>query len=151
MMAPPANRRAINGLLPLASMSWEFVDVGRLRPHEQTLPWRVEEMTEKIQRNGFFHKPLLVDRKTMTILDGHHRHQASLRLGLKRVPALVFDYQDDERIAVEAWPPAPAKSVSKALVVQMATNSLLMKPKSSKHCIDVEIPQLRIPLSSLIS
>ena len=141
----------MNGLPPLYLMSWELLEVARLQPHEQTLPWRVEEMTEKIQRNGFFHKPLLVDRKTMTILDGHHRHQASLRLGLKRVPALVFDYQDDERITVEAWPPAPPKSVNKALVIQMATNGLLMEPKSSKHCIDVEIPTLRIPLSSLIS
>jgi len=151
MMTEATNRRAMNGLLRKNTMPWEFVEVARLRPHEQTLPWRVEEMVEKIQRNEFFHKPLLVDRSTMTILDGHHRHQASLRLGLKRVPAMVFDYQEDERILVEAWPPAPQDSVSKALVVQKAESGLLMKPKSSKHSINVEIPRLRVPLEALTS
>ncbi|GIR75431.1 MAG: ParB N-terminal domain-containing protein [Candidatus Thermoplasmatota archaeon] len=151
MMTEPTNRRAMNGLRRMSTMSWELVEVACLRPHEQTLPWRVEEMVEKIQRNKYFHKPLLVDRSTMTILDGHHRHQASLRLGLKRVPAMVFDYQEDERIVVEAWPPTPRGSVSKALVVQMAENGLLMEPKSSKHSIHVDIPRLRIPLEALTS
>lgn len=150
-MAAAMKRRAMNGLRPIGSMTWELVEVARLRPHEQTLPWRVEEMVEKIQRNDFFHKPLLVDRSTMTILDGHHRHQASLRLGLKRVPAMVFDYGEDERIVVEARPPADPESVSKALVVQMAANGLLMEPKSSKHSINVEVPRLRIPLEALTS
>jgi hypothetical protein len=151
MMTEPTNRRAMNGLRRMSTMSWELVEVARLRPHEHTLPWRVEEMVEKIQRNTYFHKPLLVDRSTMTILDGHHRHQASLRLGLRRVPAMVFDYQEDERIVVEAWPPASPGSVSKALVVQMAENGLLMEPKSSKHSIHVDIPRLRIPLEALTS
>ena len=108
-------------------------------------------MVEKIQRNNFFHKPLLVDRSTLTILDGHHRHQASIRLGLKRVPAMVFDYQEDERVVVEARPPAVPESVSKALVMHVAANGLLMEPKSSKHRIHVEIPRLRVPLADLTS
>jgi len=149
MTTKPTKRRAMNGLRPLRSMTWELVEVASLRPHEQTLPWRVEEMVEKIQRNNFFHKPLLVDRLTLTILDGHHRHQASLRLGLKLVPVMVFDYQNDERVVVEAWPPATPKSVSKALVMHMAANGLLMEPKSSKHSIHVEIPRLRVPLEAL--
>lgn len=149
MMTEATNRRAMNGLRQKSTMPWELVEVARLRPHEQTLPWRVEEMVEKIQRNNFFHKPLLVDRSTLTILDGHHRHQASLRLGLKRVPAMVFDYQEDESILVEAWPPAPRDSVTKALVVEMAANGLLMEPKSSKHSIHVEIPRLKVPLETL--
>ncbi len=113
-MTEATNRRAMNGLRRMSIMAWELVEVARLRPHEQTLPWRVEEMVEKIQRNNFFHKPLLVDRSTLTILDGHHRHQASIRLGLKRVPAMVFDYREDERVVVEARPPAAPESVSKA-------------------------------------
>ena len=151
MMTEPTNRRAMNGLRRTSTMSWELVEVARLRPHEQTLPWRVEEMVEKIQRNNFFHKPLLVDRSTLTILDGHHRHQASLRLGLKLVPVMVFDYLDDERVVVEARPPATPESVSKALVMHVAANGLLMEPKSSKHRIHVEIPRLRVPLADLTS
>ena len=151
MMTEATNRRAMNGLRRMSIMAWELVEVARLRPHEQTLPWRVEEMVEKIQRNNFFHKPLLVDRSTLTILDGHHRHQASIRLGLKRVPAMAFDYQEDERVVVEARPPAAPESVSKALVMHVAANGHLMEPKSSKHRIHVEIPRLRVPLADLTS
>ena len=34
----------------MSIMAWELVEVARLRPHEQTLPWRVEEMVEKIAK-----------------------------------------------------------------------------------------------------
>ena len=151
MMTEATNRRAMNGLRRMSIMAWELVEVARLRPHEQTLPWRVEEMVEKIQRNNFFHKPLLVDRSTLTFLDGHHRHQASIRLGLKRVPAMAFDYQEDERVVVEARPPAAPEYVSRALVMHVAANGLLMAPKSSTHRIHVEIPRLRVPLADLTS
>lgn len=132
-------------------MTWELVQVTALRPHEQTLAQREEEMYQKISGNQFFHKPLLVDRSTMTILDGHHRHQASLRLGLVQVPAIVMDYMDDESITVEAWPPAPAESVTKSDVIRSAMTGTLMQPKSSRHTMMADIPALEIPLEELRS
>ena len=132
-------------------MMWELVQVTALRPHEQTLAQREEEMYQKISGNQFFHKPLLVDRSTMTILDGHHRHQASLRLGLVQVPAIVMDYMDDESITVEAWPPAPAESVTKTDVIRAAMMGTLMPPKSSCHTLMADIPALEIPLEELRS
>ena len=130
-------------------MSVELVDLSLLRPHEETYNWRVEEMFTKIQSNGFFHKPLLVDSVTKTILDGHHRYEASLRLGLNRVPAILIDYENDHRIEVGAWPPAPLNSVTKELVIETSMQNRLMKPKSSKHTTKFEIPRLRIPLTEL--
>lgn len=130
-------------------MDIEIVELAELRPHEQTLPERVETMTNKLQRNDFFHKPILIDRKTMTILDGHHRHQASLRLGLLRVPAICMDYLVDERITVEPWRPEELPSLAKQTILSHAQTGKLMKPKSSKHIVAFELPALEVPLSDL--
>ena len=132
-------------------MAWELVDIAHLRPHEHIRPQRVEEMYRKIHTNNYFHKPLLVDRTTMTILDGHHRYNASLRLGLTSVPAIVVDYLEDEAISVEAWHPREPRSVSKQDVLAAATGSDLMPPKSTRHAITTAIPRLRVPLSKLRS
>tara|TARA_X000001036_G_scaffold26806_1_gene22305 strand:+ start:283 stop:690 length:408 start_codon:yes stop_codon:yes gene_type:complete len=132
-------------------MAWELVDIAHLRPHEHIRPHRVEEMYQKIHTNNYFHKPLLVDRTTMTILDGHHRYNASLRLGLTSVPAIVVDYLEDEAISVEAWHPREPRSVSKQDVLAAATGSDLMPPKSTRHAITTAIPRLRVPLSKLRS
>ena len=132
-------------------MAWELVDIAHLRPHEHIRPQRVEEMYRKIYTNNYFHKPLLVDRTTMTILDGHHRYNAGLRLGLTSVPAIVVDYLEDEAISVEAWHPREPRSVSKQDVLAAATGSDLMPPKSTRHAITTAIPRLRVPLSKLRS
>ena len=130
-------------------MAWELVDIAHLRPHEHIRPQRVEEMYRKIYMNNFFHKPLLVDRTTMTILDGHHRYNAGLRLGLTSVPAIVVDYLEDEAVSVEAWHPQEHRSVSKQDVLAAATGSDLMPPKSTRHAIGTTIPRLQVPLSKL--
>jgi len=130
-------------------MDIELVELAQLRPHEHTLPERVETMTDKLQRNDFFHKPILIDRRTMTILDGHHRHQASLRLGLLRVPAICLDYLVDERIAVEPWRPEELPSLAKQTVLASAQTGRLMKPKSSKHTVAFGLPALAVPLTEL--
>ena len=132
-------------------MAWELVDIAHLRPHEHIRPQRVEEMERKIYTNNYFHKPLLVDRTTMTILDGHHRYNAGLRLGLTSVPAIVVDYLEDESISVEAWYPQKRHSVSKQDVLAAAIGSKLMPPKSSRHAISTAMPQLQVPLSKLRS
>ena len=132
-------------------MPWELVDIAHLRPHEHIRHQRVEEMYRKIYTNNYFHKPLLVDRTTMTILDGHHRYNASLLLGLTSVPAIVLDYLEDETISVEAWHPQERRSVSKQDVLAAASDSRLMPPKSTRHAISTAIPRLQVPLSKLRS
>lgn len=143
--------RNINGRWSLDGMTWELVEVAHLRPHEHIRPERVEEMYEKIKANKYFHKPILVDRSTMTILDGHHRYNASLRLGLAMMPAIVVDYLEDDTISVEAWESHETHPVTKQDVLDAATNSELMSPKSSRHTISFPFPKIHVPISELIS
>ena len=56
------------------------------------------------KRWGGYTKPLLVDKQTGTILDGHHRYSIAKVLQLKQVPALCVDYLNDDSIALDVWP-----------------------------------------------
>ena len=141
----------MNDRRDILDMEWELVNVSDLRPHERTKPHRVEEMYQKLRKNNFFHKPILVDRDTMTILDGHHRYTASLRLELTSIPAMVVDYLGNEDIKVEAWPPHDPDSISKQDVLAAASTSDLMVPKTSRHTIGMAVPQIAVPLSELRS
>lgn len=46
--------------------------------------------------------PIVVDRNSLTILDGHHRHQAAVILGLDKIPVILVDYLSED-IKIENW------------------------------------------------
>lgn len=130
-------------------MEVELVQVTWLKPHEHIRPERVEELRMKIQQNGYLHKPLLVDRVSGTILDGHHRYTAGQALGLSLLPALLFDYLDEERIRVDTWPGCGRESITKKEIIDLAIRGERTPPKTSRHHIDVPIPRIRVPLDTL--
>ena len=81
------------------------VDIEWLCPHERVVnEERVDALVDAILRWGCYRKPLLVDKASGSILDGHHRYFSAQRLGLKRVPAALVDYLQDESISVDVWP-----------------------------------------------
>jgi hypothetical protein len=125
----------------------ELIPIELLRPHEQIIDEHVEELLEDIRRRGVLIKPILVDEKTLTILDGHHRVEALRRLGAKYVPAVLVDY-DDECISVGTW--RPGWKVTKSLVRSTALSGKLLPPKTSRHITRFEIPELNIPLRVLV-
>ena len=130
-------------------MEVELVQVTWLKPHEHIRPERVEQLRMKIQQNGYLHKPLLVDRVSGTILDGHHRYTAGQALGLSLLPALLFDYLDEERIRVDTWPGCGRESITKKEIIDLAIRGERTPQKTSRHHIDVPIPRIRVPLDTL--
>ena len=85
-------------------MRLEIVDIAWLKQHEEIKPDRLDEVAQEIKKAEFFYEPILVDENTGVILDGHHRYNASLRLGFKRIPAVMIDYLNDNNISVDVWP-----------------------------------------------
>jgi hypothetical protein len=132
-------------------MPIEYWEINALRPHEEIHQSRLGEMVEKIQANGFFHKPILVDAVSKTILDGHHKWAAARVLSLVHIPVLAVDYLRDERITVAVWPSCGKDSITKEEVVGMALDDRLFAAKTSKHEVAFEIPNIEVPLSQLRS
>jgi len=126
------------------------VPMGILRPHELTRPKKVDELEKMTNRWNAYVLPLVVDKKTGVILDGHHRHQVALRLGLQCLPCVQVDYMGDETVELEVWPNCGKESITKEEVVQAGLQGDLFSPKTSRHRLSDHLPPISVPLSRLL-
>ena len=51
-------------------------------------------LVRQIEAEGEISRPIIVDKRSFMVLDGHHRLAALKRLGAIRVPAYLVDYQN---------------------------------------------------------
>ena len=130
-------------------MEVELVPLEVLRPHEQILPKKVDQLEKMTHRWNAYTKPLLIDRATGTILDGHHRYQVAQRLELLCVPCVLIDYLEDSLIELDIWPNCGRDEVTKNEVIQAALSGNLFTPKTSRHRLSDHLPPIAVPLSRL--
>lgn len=114
-----------------------LIDCSRLRPHEETEKSRIEELVSEISCEGVLKYPVIVDKASMVILDGHHRVSVLAKLGCIFVPAYLVNYYD-ENIQVSDWGNASRSvacmsKVTKESVVSAALTGHLFPPKTSRH------------------
>lgn len=102
-----------------------------LKPHERTSGRKVKALAGEIRLHGL-KKPLLVDVKSFTILDGHHRALALKLNGCKFAPATLVDYSSG---VVVLKPRRKNLAVSKAAVVERASAGLLYPRKTTRHIL----------------
>ena len=125
-----------------------LVETVSLRGHEEVIPDNLKTRTSKLLRKGFY-KPIIVDRGSMVILDGHHKWTAAKSLGLARVPVILVDYLIDEGVLVDVWPDCGRESIAKTEVLEMGVSGDVFPPKTSRHTLPFKIPSISIPLSDL--
>ncbi|MBL6882779.1 MAG: ParB N-terminal domain-containing protein [Candidatus Thalassarchaeum sp.] len=130
-------------------MNVELVPLEVLRPHEQILPKKVDQLEKMTHRWNAYTKPLLIDRATGTILDGHHRYNVAQRLELLCVPCVLIDYLEDSLIELDVWPNCGRDKVTKNEVIQAALSGNLFTPKTSRHRLSDHLPPIAVPLSRL--
>ncbi len=97
-------------------MEIEFIEVEKLNTHERIVPSVLNRLLIKMDRERKFSVAIIVDRNTMTILDGHHRFEAAKRLGCKKVPCLLLDYNDPE-IKIGQWYPVVYGDIGKIVEI----------------------------------
>lgn len=130
-------------------MKVDLVSLEFLRPHEGTIPKKVDELEKMTHRWRAYVLPLVVDKKTGVILDGHHRHQVALRLDLKCLPCVQVDYIEDDTIELDVWPNCGRDYVSKEEVIKAGLNGELFAPKTSRHRLADHLPPISVPLTRL--
>ncbi|MEM3555884.1 MAG: ParB N-terminal domain-containing protein [Candidatus Micrarchaeia archaeon] len=107
--------------------------ISELKAHELPDKRRVKELEEDMRRRGILLKPIIVDRKTKIIIDGHCRCDALRRVGCRKVAVRFVDYLS-EKIAVEGW---NGEKVNKKDVLEAGMSGVLMKPKTTRHIVRV--------------
>lgn len=130
-------------------MDVELVPIVWLKPHEEVKPRNVDKLHEMTLRWSAYTKPLLVDRETGTILDGHHRYHVGMRIGLSRLPVIKVDYLEDESIELDIWPASVLESLTKQQIIDTALSENLFPPKTSRHRFSDYLPPIAVPLDLL--
>ncbi|MEM4717714.1 MAG: ParB N-terminal domain-containing protein [Desulfurococcaceae archaeon] len=77
-------------------------EVNKLHIHEEIIPSILKQLVEKIRKDNVFKDPIIVDEKTLVVLDGMHRVAASKELGLKYIPVCLIDY-DNPNVGLYTW------------------------------------------------
>lgn len=130
-------------------MDVELVPIVWLKPHEEVKPRNTDTLHEMTLRWSAYTKPLLVDRETGTILDGHHRYHVGLRIGLSRLPVIKVDYLSDDSIELDIWPASKLESLTKKEVIDMALSDRVFPPKTSRHRFSDHLPPIAVSLDLL--
>ncbi len=123
-----------------------IVEHALLKAHERTRKKHLEELVAEIKHDGYIWDPVLVDKNTMIILDGHHRCAAAKQLGLTRVPVRFVDYAGDE-VQVTSW--RKGDQVTKQAVIDAGLSGKLLPIKTSRHLYDKEGFIVHVPLKNL--
>ena len=126
-----------------------LIQMSELLPHEEIKQKKLRTLIDLVKKRGGLYEPILVDRETKTLLDGHHRYNTALHLGLKFIPGIEVDYLEDESIQVESWPGKEEMKITKESVLSMAKSENLFPPKTSKHSISFEYPKQFFSLEEL--
>ncbi len=96
-----------------------LIELDKLHDHEQIKQERLSDLIEEVKKDKEVKSPIIIDKYSNVVLDGHHRFYALKALGCKYAPAHVIDYYDPH-IKVERWYPviktrAEVKAVFKEL------------------------------------
>lgn len=125
-----------------------LIDLNELLRHEEVVPQHVLELIRDIAVDGELHQPVVIDRHSLVILDGHHRAEALRRLGCALVPAYLVDYESP-LIAVETR--RPGIVVTKETVVATGLSGRLFPPKTTRHLLPGMPPRQPVSLTRLRS
>jgi len=121
-----------------------MMDPRELRHIEGFSKRRAAWLEKKIVGDGIWTRPLRVERTHRLVLDGQHRMEVGLALGLAVVPCELFDYEE-----VEVWSLRANHEVTRALVIARSLSGDIYPYKTAKHRFPHEPEELSIALDEL--
>jgi hypothetical protein len=91
-------------------------------------PKRVIWLKSKIEAEGVWTKPLKVEKTKYLIMDGHHRFEVAKTMGLQRIPAEFFGYEE-----VDVWSLRPTIKVTPEVIMRNHVEGKIFPYKTAKH------------------
>lgn len=125
----------------------KLVNIDNLKFHEDINPSRLSKLQAQISTDGHIKTPIIVDKKNMVILDGHHRFNCCKNLGLKKIPCVLVDYLEDSEIKVSSR--KKNFKITKKIVIAAGINGFLFPHKTTRHSLPYKFKNLFIPLTNL--
>jgi DNA modification methylase len=86
--------------LQIESKNIEIVDISKVQPNPANMnrhsPEQIQRLSEIIEYQGW-RSPLIVSNRTGLLVSGHGRLMAARKMGLKHVPVMYQDFQDEDQ------------------------------------------------------
>lgn len=124
----------------------ELIDINLIQETEEHIPDRVEWLAEKIKEEQIWRVPVLLESKSLAIMDGHHRYNVAKKIGLKRIPAVLLSY-DNSNVIVTSW--REGITINKDIVLAYIKERHIFPYKTTRHIIKPLPNEIEIPLSFL--
>jgi len=125
-------------------MKIEMCPIESLKHIEGYSKRRVTWLTQKILTEGLWTKPLALDLEHNLVLDGQHRMEVALCLGLKHVPIVRYDYAQ-----VPLRTLRPNHQFDWRIVTERALRNDIYPYKTVKHDFLEPLPPCQFPLEAL--
>lgn len=119
---------------------------GYLQPSEEHNEGRVAALVKKIEAEGVWTLPILVEQNHNIIMDCHHRVRVAKALRLERVPVVMLQY-GDHRLRVTSWSEDTPYDIS--LILAAGQTGRLLPYKSTRHILSEGIPACHFSLEDL--
>ena len=111
----------------------KIISLEKLIPHEQIDSTNLSSVKNSIESDQVITTPIIVDEKSMMILDGHHRYNAAKQMQLKSFPVVLVNYNSPDIIVLKKN--ESGEVVDKDSIIQKALNNELLDYKSTYHGI----------------
>jgi L-serine kinase (ADP) len=116
----------------LVSARFALLPIAELKTHEAAEPDRVRRVMHQMKSTGVVKTAIVVDPRTMVVLDGVHRLSALRMLGAAMVPAWLIDYWDKDVVVLGK----DRKShFPKEAVIEAAVHGPKLPPKTTRHMV----------------
>jgi hypothetical protein len=126
-------------------MKIELVSPALLRHLEGFSARRVAWLRERVVREGRWKKPIALDDEHNIVLDGQHRVEVAIALGLQRVPVVRYPYA-----SVEVWSLRPKYQFTWRDVVRHVLGGEIYPYKTVKHRFPGKAAVCDYPLAELM-
>lgn len=83
-------------------LNLKLLPVNSLYPHEEVMSSLLEELEEQIASDKLLKHPIIIDRKSHTVLDGMHRLKAVKKLDFSYIPTCLIKYSRED-IKLGSW------------------------------------------------
>ncbi len=111
-----------------------LVNVNYLKPHEEISQLRFREVRDQLLKTRYLRNPVVADKSTLVVLDGHHRLAALKNIRITRIPVFLVNYSS-EQVRVYSRRPAIQLTNLKQMVIRRGLTGNLFPYKTTRHLI----------------
>ena len=125
-------------LIERSELKTTLLPIDTLKPHEKGSPLYLKMLRKELLEDGVLRYPIVVDEKTLVILDGMHRWLALKSLGYTLIPVILVNETQRAKTRVgrrriHRYASESSEELGIEKVISAGQNRRLMKPRSTRH------------------